>query len=148
VAIRTTFLVGHPGEEIEDFNELIAFVDNYKLDRVGVFTYSEEEGTYAQQYLTDTIPQAEKERRATQLMELQRNISLMINQSRVGSMLRVMVDSVEEEAIFCRTEYDSPEVDQNVIIHRSGSSQNVNPGEFVNVKIVEADDYDLIGELN
>lgn len=148
VAIRTTFLVGHPGEEIEDFNELMAFVDNYKLDRVGVFTYSEEEGTYAQQYLPDTIPQAEKEWRATQLMELQRSISLMINQSRVGSMLRVMIDSMEEEAIFCRTEYDSPEVDQNVIIHRNSSSQNVKPGEFVNVKIVEADDYDLIGELN
>ncbi len=81
VAIRTTFLVGHPGEDQEDFDELMSFVDEFRLERVGVFTYSEEEGTYAQQYLADTIPPDEKERRASELMELQRNISFMINHS-------------------------------------------------------------------
>lgn len=147
VAIRTTFLVGHPGEDQEDFDELMSFVDEFRLERVGVFTYSEEEGTYAQQYLADTIPPDEKERRASELMELQRNISFMINHSRVGSIIRVIVDSVEDEMIICRSEFDSPEVDQYVNIHLHGYSQNLKPGDFVNVKIVDADDYDLIGEL-
>lgn len=146
ISIRTTFLVGHPGETKRDFNELIEFVGKYQFDRVGVFTYSEEEGTHAAITMKDTISQKEKERRSAELMTLQQNISLANNLKRVGQTLKVIIDSVDNDEIIGRTEYDSPEVDQEVLI---GNPQNrkVNVGDFVNVQILSAQDYDLIGEM-
>ncbi len=146
ISIRTTFLVGHPGETKEDFKELIDFVEKYQFDRVGVFTYSEEEGTHAAMSMKDSIPQKEKERRSSELMELQQNISLVNNLKRVGQTLKVIVDSVDNDEIVGRTEYDSPEVDQEVLLSNP-QKRKVRVGDFVNVRIMSAQDYDLIGEM-
>lgn len=146
ISIRTTFLVGHPGETAEDFKELIDFVEKYRFDRVGVFTYSEEEGTHAAISMKDNIPQKVKERRSSQLMELQQNISLANNLKRVGQTLKVIIDSVDNDEIVGRTEYDSPEVDQEVLLSNP-QKRKVNVGDFVNARIISAQDYDLIGEM-
>jgi len=146
ISIRTTFLVGHPGETAEDFKELIDFVEKYRFDRVGVFTYSEEEGTHAAISMKDNIPQKLKERRSAELMELQQSISLANNLKRVGQTLKVIVDSVDEDEIIGRTEYDSPEVDQEVLLSNP-QKRKVNVGDFVNARIISAQDYDLIGEM-
>ncbi len=146
ISIRTTFLVGHPGETAEDFKELIDFVEKYRFDRVGVFTYSEEEGTHAAISMKDNIPQKVKERRSAQLMELQQNISLANNLKRVGQTLKVIIDSVDNEEIVGRTEYDSPEVDQEVLLSNP-QKKKVNVGDFVNVRVLSAQDYDLYGEI-
>ena len=146
ISIRTTFLVGHPGETAEDFKELVDFVEKYQFDRVGVFTYSEEEGTHAAITMKDNIPQKVKERRSAELMELQQNISLANNLMRVGQTLKVIVDSVDEDEIIGRTEYDSPEVDQEVLLSNP-LKRKVKVGYFVNARIISAQDYDLIGEI-
>jgi ribosomal protein S12 methylthiotransferase len=146
ISIRTTFLVGHPGETKEDFNELVDFVKNYKFDRVGVFTYSEEEGTHAAISLKDNISQKEKDRRSNELMEIQQEISLSNNLKRVGQSLKVIVDSIDDGMIIGRTEYDSPEVDQEVLV-RNSDGKKIKVGDFINVKITSAQDYDLIGEI-
>jgi len=146
ISIRTTFLVGHPGETKEDFKELIDFVEKYQFDRVGVFTYSEEEGTHAAISMKDSIPQKEKERRSAELMELQQNISLVNNLKRVGQTLKVIVDYVDNDEIVGRTEYDSPEVDQEVLLSNP-HKRKVKVGDFVNARIITAQDYDLIGEM-
>jgi len=146
ISIRTTFLVGHPGETAEDFKELIDFVEKYRFDRVGVFTYSEEEGTHAAISMKDNIPQKLKERRSAELMELQQSISLANNLKRVGQTLKVIVDSVDNDEIVGRTEYDSPEVDQEVLLSNP-QKRKVNVGDFVNARIISAQDYDLIGEM-
>lgn len=145
IAIRTTFLVGHPGETPEAFNELVDFVRNYRFDRVGVFQYSEEEGTYAAQSYTDSISADEKSRRADMLMQVQQSISLELNQQRVGRMYKVITDGIEGDYAICRTEFDSPEVDQEVVVKLNGT--NVKPGEFHLVRIVDAQEYDLFGEF-
>lgn len=145
IAIRTTLLVGFPGETKDDFNQLLSFVRDYKLDRVGVFPYSEEEGTAAAK-LPDNVPNKEKQRRVEAIMQLQQQISLSNNTLKVGKIMRAIVDSVDEDFFTARTEFDSPEVDQEVIVNFEGETQ-VKPGDFVDVKIVEAMDYDLIGEL-
>ena len=146
ISIRTTFLVGHPGETKEDFKELIDFVEKYRFDRVGVFTYSEEEGTHAAISMKDNIPQKVKERRSAELMELQQNISLVNNLKRVGQTLKVIIDSVDNDEIVGRTEYDSPEVDQEVLLSNP-QKRKVNVGDFVNVRVLSAQDYDLYGEI-
>lgn len=146
ISIRTTFLVGHPGETAEDFKELIDFVEKYQFDRVGVFTYSEEEGTHAAISMKDNIPQKVKERRSSELMELQQSISLANNLKRVGQTLKVIVDSVGNDEIVGRTEYDSPEVDQEVLL-TNPQNRKVKVGDFVNARIISAQDYDLIGEM-
>lgn len=145
IAIRTTFLVGHPGETPDAFNELADFLQEYRFDRVGVFEYSEEEGTYAAQNYADTIPAEEKARRAELLMKLQQNISLELNQLRVGQTYNVIVDGFEGDYAICRTEFDSPEVDQEVLVKRKGKT--LKPGEFHKVRVIEAQEYDLIGEF-
>lgn len=145
LAIRTTLLVGFPGETKSDFNQLLDFISTYKLDRVGVFPYSEEEGTQAAT-LRDSISAKEKQRRVDAIMQLQQQISLNNNLLKVGKQMRVIVDSVDETFFTARSEFDSPEVDQEVIVNYSGQA-NVKPGDFVQVKITEAQDYDLIGEL-
>jgi len=146
IAIRTTFLVGHPCETEEDFNELVEFVKEFRFDRVGVFTYSEEEGTHSAKTYPDDISDEVKNNRLDVIMELQREISLKNNQSRVGQTYKVIVDRFEDQYIIGRTEYDSPEVDQEVIIKKD-SSHDIKQGDFINVRITSCDDYDLIGEI-
>jgi len=145
IAIRTTFLVGHPGETEEDFNELIEFVKESKFDRVGVFTYSEEEGTNSAIKYKDEISQEEKERRSSILMELQRDISYNNNLGKIGNTFKVIVDRFEDNYIICRSEFDSPEVDQEVLVAKG--DRKVKTGDFLDVKILSCEDYDLIGEI-
>lgn len=146
IAIRTTFLVGHPGETEADFNELLEFVKESKFDRVGVFTYSEEEGTYAAKNHSDNISEDIKNSRLEALMELQLDISLNNNIKKEGKILKVIVDRFEGDYAVGRTEYDSPEVDQEVLISINGKKK-VKIGDFISVKITQSDNYDLIGEM-
>lgn len=145
IAIRTTLLVGHPGETEKDFNELLDFVKTSKFERLGVFTYSEEEGTHAAT-LKDTVPQRIKQQRAKAIMELQQSISAAFNASRIGKVYRVIIDRREGEYYIGRTEFDSPEVDGEVMIKNS-KELSLNQGDFVLCKITSADDYDLMAEL-
>ena len=146
IAIRTTFLVGHPCELENDFDELVEFVKKSKFDRVGVFAYSEEEGTYAAKAFPDNISPKVKNDRLDTLMELQREISLTNNQLKVGKTYKIIVDRFEDQYIVGRTEFDSPEVDQEVLVSKT-KGHNVNLGDFIKVKITSCDDYDLIGEI-
>ncbi len=145
LAIRTTFLVGFPGETAADFEAMLQFVRKHKLDRVGVFAYSEEEGTAAAA-MADNVPAEVKQQRVDALMELQREISLENNQRLVGQRCTVIVDSVEPDMLIARTMHDSPEVDQEVQVLLSESA-TVRPGDFIEVEIVEAMDYDLVARL-
>ena len=144
IALRTTLLVGYPGETEADFQELMEFVAATKFDRLGVFPYSEEEGTYSARELTDDVPQEVKEARADSIMELQRDIARGGNERLVGTTQRVIIDRRDDDFWVGRTQYDSPEVDQEVLIP---AVEMLRPGEFATVRIVSADDYDLQGEL-
>ncbi len=144
VAIRTTLIVGYPGETEAEFEELKEFVRYAQFDRMGCFCYSPEEGTSAQK-LGDPVPQEVKERRRSELMEIQEEISLAKNQARVGGVYRCVVDRREGDYLIGRTEYDSPEVDDEVIIHQNTSG--IRPGDFVNVRITQAMENDLEGEI-
>lgn len=148
IAIRTTFLVGHPGETPEAFNELIDFIKAFRFDRVGVFEYSEEEDTFAAINYTDSIPAEEKQRRAEQLMAVQQEISFDLNREKIGKQFRVIVDRLEGDYFICRTENDSPEVDQEVLVKTSNiPSSGIAPGDFKEVIITDALEYDLYGEF-
>lgn len=144
IALRTTMLVGYPGETEQDFQELLDFVAAAKFDRLGVFPYSEEEGTYSATELTDDVPQEIKEARAEQVMELQRDIARGANERLIGTLQRVMIDRREGDFWVGRTQYDSPEVDQEVLIPVSAP---LALGGLAEVRITAADDYDLRGEL-
>ena len=144
IALRTTLLVGYPGETEADFQELMEFVAATKFDRLGVFPYSEEEGTYSACELTDDVPQEVKEARADAIMELQRDIARGGNERLVGTTRRVIIDRRDDDFWVGRTQYDSPEVDQEVLIP---AVEMLRPGEFATIRIVSADDYDLQGEL-
>ncbi|RPH34341.1 MAG: 30S ribosomal protein S12 methylthiotransferase RimO [Bacteroidales bacterium] len=146
IAIRTTFLVGHPGESEQDFNELLDFIKTSKFERVGVFTYSEEEGTYAANNHPDAISEEIKNSRLEALMELQQDVSLKNNANKVGQTLKVIVDRFENQYIVGRTEFDSPEVDQEVLI-RNDKKMRILIGDFINVRITSCEDYDLLGEI-
>lgn len=143
IAIRTTLIAGFPGETLEDVEELKAFLQLHQFDRVGIFTYSHEENTSAHD-LIDAIPAEEKQRRAEEIMELQQEISLAKNQLKEGQILRVLVDKKEAGRYLGRTEFDSVEVDNEVIIN---TDKRLPIGDFVMVKITKAFDYDLEGEL-
>ena len=143
LAIRTTMLVGYPGETTEAFEELKTFVSDMRFERLGVFSYSAEEGTRAFG-LEDTVSESEKNSRADELMALQQGISLEINQSRVGSVLRVIIDREEAGYFVCRTQFDSPEVDNEVLLP---VQTGLEPGSFVDVRIISASEYDLHAEL-
>ena len=145
IAIRTTLLVGHPGEIQQDFEELVDFVKNFKFDRLGVFTYSHEEGTHSAT-LTDDVLLDIKQQRAQQIMELQQEISFENNQKRIGKVLKVIIDREEGGYFIGRTEFDSPEVDQEVIFVKPHGSKLV-PGDIVKCLIKSAEDYDLMGEI-
>ena len=144
IAIRTTLLTGYPGETDEDFSELEDFVRRVRFDRLGVFPYSEEEGTYSAENLKDDVPDEIKQARADKIMSLQNVISLENNQKRVDSIQKVIIDRCEEGYYVGRTQYDSPEVDQEVIIH---SDIELSEGDFYMVKITGAEDYDLYAEV-
>jgi ribosomal protein S12 methylthiotransferase len=141
ICLRTTLIAGFPGETEEDVEELKAFLEAQRFDRVGVFTYSHEEGTSAYA-LTDDIPSEEKERRAREIMEVQQEISWSKNAQKTGQVFRVLVDKKEAGRFIGRTEFDSVEVDNEVIIL---SEKELTIGEFVQVKITKAYDYDLEG---
>ncbi len=143
IAIRTTLIAGFPGETLEDIEELKQFLIEHKFDRVGIFTYSHEENTSAHD-LVDDVPAAEKQRRAEEIMEVQQEISLEKNQEKVGQTLKVIIDKKEAGRYLGRTEFDSVEVDNEVVIQ---TSKKLTIGDFVTVKITKAYDYDLEGEL-
>lgn len=142
VILRTTMLVGFPGEEQADFEELKAFIQENKFERLGVFPYSHEEGTYAWQKFEDTIPEEVKQARADEIMEIQQQISAKLNQQKIGQKYKVIIDRKEADFFIGRTEFDSPEVDGEVLIN---SEKELKTGEFVFVEITGAEDYDLYG---
>jgi len=142
IALRTTILVGHPGETKKDFQELIDFVKKMKFERLGVFTYSHEEDTHSY-LMKDDIPAKEKQRRAEILMNIQEDISYQNNQDKIGKNYRVIIDRKENDYFVGRTEFDSPEVDNEVLV--SAKDQYIGIGEFTEIKITEALPFDLIG---
>jgi ribosomal protein S12 methylthiotransferase len=143
ICMRTTLIAGFPGETQDDVEELKTFLKKIEFDRVGTFTYSHEENTSAYD-LIDNIPGEEKESRASQIMEVQQEISFKKNQEKIGETFKVIIDKKEAGVYLGRTEFDSVEVDNEVIVR---SSKKLLPGDFVNVKITNAFDYDLEGEV-
>ncbi len=144
IHIRTTLMVGHPGETEDDFEELKQFVKDMRFERMGAFTYSEEEGTYSANHYKDDIPEEVKRKRLDELMALQEEIATEINSAKVGQVLRVIIDREEVEYYVGRTQFDSPEVDPEVLIIKNKA---LNLGEFYNVKITSAQPFDLFGEI-
>ena len=152
VVLRTTMIVGHPGEYKRDFNELLQFASDARFERLGAFKYSEEEGTYGAENFKDTIPARIKQERLDELMTLQSGISLAFNQSRVGSEIDVIVDDYTDGVFVCRSEFESPEVDGEILVkYDPAAAGNVDPyslvGEFIKVRVTGADEYDLIAEI-
>ncbi|MBO7191840.1 MAG: 30S ribosomal protein S12 methylthiotransferase RimO [Bacteroidales bacterium] len=151
VVLRTTMIVGHPGEGKRDFNELLDFVREASFERLGAFKYSEEEGTYGAENFKDSISSRVKQERLDELMSLQSQISLDYNQSRVGTEIKVIVDDFVEGILVCRSEFESPEVDGEILVKPdAGVLGNIDPysliGEFIMVRVTGADEYDLIAE--
>lgn len=143
ICLRTTLIAGFPGETEDDVEELKGFLEEHRFDRVGIFTYSHEEGTSAHD-LVDDVPQEVKEARAQEIMELQQEISYEKNQEKIGKTFKVLIDKKESGRYLGRTEFDSVEVDNEVIVH---ADRLLKPGDFVQVKITKAYDFDLEGEL-
>lgn len=143
IALRTTLIVGYPGETDQDFEELKTFVKKMRFERLGVFQYSEEEGTYAAKELTDDVTAEVKQQRAEEIMEIQNEISLENNERKVGSVQKVMIDRMEGDFFIGRTQYDSPEVDNEVVIT---TRKKIEIGAFYDIKIDAAEDYDLYGK--
>ena len=142
-AVRTTVIVGHPGETEEDFRELLGFVGEYRFDRLGAFSYSHEEDTHAFVNYSDEIPRRTKERRVARLMELQQEISAERNAALVGKVMRVIIDRREGLFHIGRSQHDSPEVDQEILVTSGG---DIEPGTFTDVKITGSTEFDLYGE--
>ena len=147
ICIRTTLLVGHPGETEEDFNELCEWVKEMKFERMGAFAYSEEEGTFAAKHYKDDIPQEEKERRVDTLMAIQQSISSEILSQMVGTRQRVVIDREEKEYYVGRTQYDSPEVDCEVLIEKEAKGERLEAGNYYDVTIIKSEDFDLYAQL-
>ena len=145
-AIRTTLIVGYPSEMEQEFEELKEFVRTARFDRMGCFAYSPEEGTPAEP-LGDPVPEEEKQRRVSELMAVQEQISLEKNQARVGKVYRCLIDRCEGSHLVARTEYDSPEVDDEVLIDIETAKGCPMPGDFVDVRITQAMENDLIGVM-
>lgn len=157
VVLRTTMIVGHPGEDRREFEKLLAFVEKNRFERLGAFTYSEEEGTYGAQNLKDTVRESTKQKRYEELMELQSSISLEYNESRIGSIEKVIIDSYSDGVFVTRSQQESPEVDGEILVGKeslvalTGGKSDFDPcsliGTFAKVKIVGANEYDLIAEF-
>ena len=146
IHIRTTLMVGYPGETDEDFAELIDFIKWAKFERMGAFAYSEEDGTYAAEHYTDDVPQDIKQARLSKLMRVQQNISLAHQENKVGKQFKVIIDRLEGDYYIGRTEYDSPEVDPEVLIRKT-DDQELQIGAFYNVKIDSAEEFDLYAHV-
>lgn len=144
ITLRTTLIAGHPGETDQDFQEMVDFVEESRFDRLGIFTYSHEEQTHSFS-MEDNVPEAVKNQRAGDIMELQEHISSEINQSKIGETLKVLIDRKEGNDFIGRTEADSPEVDNEVLIDASKNYLRI--GDFVQAKIIDAKEFDLIGEV-
>jgi len=144
IAIRTTLLVGHPGETEKDFEELKEFVKEMRFDRLGVFTYSEEENTFGGDNYEDDVPEETKQKRANEIMEIQQQISFEINHAKIGKIFKVIIDKETDDYFVGRTEFDSPEVDNEVLINKN---TELKIGEIYSAKIISAEDFDLYGEL-
>lgn len=152
VCLRTTLLVGHPGETEEDFRELCAWVEKQQFDRLGAFAYSEEDGTYAAKHYKDDVPEDVKQERVAEIMRIQQGISAKKMEEKVGRIVRVLTDREEGDYVIGRTEFDSPEVDCEVLIRANGEGlmakgERIKIGEFYDVKIERAEEFDLYGTL-
>ena len=146
VALRTTMIVGHPGETEREFKRLLKFVEDMRFERLGAFTYSEEEGTYGALNYKDSVPQRIKQERYDRLMELQSGISLECNTARIGSTERVIVDSFSDGELICRSQTESPEVDGQIVVPLKAAPAGIE-GNFINVKITDADYYDMSAQI-
>ncbi len=144
IAIRTTLISGYPGETDEDFQEMYKFVEESRFDRLGIFTYSHEENTHAYNF-EDDVPQEVKQERADQIMELQSGISYELNQEKVGKTFKVLFDKIEGDYYLGRTEFDSPDVDNEVLVRKD--EFHLRLGDFAMVKVFKADHYDLYGKI-
>ena len=144
IAIRTTFIVGFPGETRADIEEMKDWIAEMQFDRLGVFTYSHEEDTTAYE-LVDDVSEEEKKLRAQEVMDFQQDISLSLNEQKIGKTLKVLFDRVEGDYFVGRTEYDSPEVDNEVLVNKENHFVRV--GDFAMIKITGADDFDLYGDV-
>ena len=149
VVLRTTMITGHPGEGKKEFAELLDFVREARIERLGAFMYSEEEGTYGAEHFRDTVPSRTKQERLDALMTLQSGISLEFNRSRIGSEIDVIVDDYTDGVFVCRSEFESPEVDGEILV--KADVGEIDPyslvGEFIKVRVTGADEYDLIAEI-
>jgi ribosomal protein S12 methylthiotransferase len=144
ISIRTTLIAGHPGETDEDFEEMYDFVEKNKFDRLGIFTYSHEEGTHAYS-MDDDVPETVKRRRSNKIMALQQKVSIENNKKHIGKTMKILIDRRDAKNYYGRTEFDSPEVDNEVIIPAMDSHLRI--GDFIDIKITGAKEYDLIGEI-
>ncbi len=145
IHLRTTMMVGHPGETEQDFEELKEFVREMRFERLGAFTYSDEEDTYSNKNYEDNIPFEVKQQRLDELMDIQQEIAAELNQEKIGQTLKVVIDREDEDYYVGRTEFDSPEVDPEVLIEKDGNKLSL--GEFYNVEIVGAELFDLFGKM-
>lgn len=145
ICIRTTLMVGHPGETEEDFEELKEFVRRVRFDRMGAFTYSEEEGTYAALHYEDNIPAEIKQKRLDELMNIQEQIAAELSTAKIGQTLKTIIDRIEGDYYIGRTQFDSPEVDPEVLIKKDGGKLKI--GNFYEVQIIDADEFDLYGKV-
>ncbi len=145
IALRTTLIAGHPGETEADFEEMHRFVDTMRFDRLGVFTYSHEENTHAHT-MPDDVPDETKQERADEIMQLQQGISQELNQGKIGGTFKVLFDRKENGYFVGRTEFDSPEVDNEVLVEATGETY-IRQGDFARVEITDATEFDLYGRL-
>ena len=141
--IRTTVIAGHPDETTDDFNELLDFIKEFRFNRLGAFRYSHEEGTYGSRNYSDNIPEKTKEARVSAIMDLQQKISSELNEAYIGTVMKVIVDRKEGAFYIGRSQFDSPEVDQEILIR---SYEKIEPGTFINVKITGSTEFDLFAE--
>lgn len=146
ICIRTTMMVGFPGETDKDFEELMDFVKWAKFDRLGAFAYSEEDGTYAAENYRDNVSKKKKQERLDRLMEVQQRISTRLNEEKVGKVFKTIIDRVEGDYYIGRTEFDSPDVDTEVLIHTGEGEMKI--GEFYDVLITDATEFDLMGRVS
>lgn len=144
ICLRTTMMVGHPGETLDDFEQLKEFVKATRFERLGTFAYSDEEGTYSNRHYKDDIPLEEKLRRVDEIMSIQEGIAQSINERMIGNRYKVIIDRKEGDYYIGRTEYDSPEVDQDVLV---STNQILQTGEFYNVEITGVEQFDIFGKL-
>lgn len=145
IHLRTTLMVGHPGETEQDFEELKRFVRDVRFDRMGAFAYSNEEGTFASKHYKDDVPQEVKQARLSELMDIQQEISAELSHDKIGKIFQVIIDRKEDEYYIGRTQFDSPEVDPEVLI--KDTDKRLNFGSFYDVKVYDADDFDLYASL-